>query len=103
MESGIKILIHAVFEKQGPLRYISHLDLMRFIYRALRRSALPYCLTQGFNPRPRVSFGSALKVGEPGRMEVVFHLTRMVTVKEFADRLSSQLLDNIKLLEVRYE
>lgn len=44
-------------------RYASHLDLVRAFYRALRRSELPIAYTQGFSPRPLVSFGPPLPVG----------------------------------------
>lgn len=44
-------------------RYASHLDLVRAIYRALRRSELPIAYTQGFSPRPLVSFGPPKPVG----------------------------------------
>jgi radical SAM-linked protein len=44
-------------------RYASHLDLVRAFYRALRRSELPVAYSQGFSPRPLVSFGPPLPVG----------------------------------------
>lgn len=51
------------FGKHGPARYISHLDLARALERALNRSRLPVAYTQGYNPRPRVQFASALPLG----------------------------------------
>ena len=41
----------AAFEKGAELRYIGHLDLMRTMQRALRRSHLPIKYSNGFNPR----------------------------------------------------
>ena len=35
------------FGKQGRLRFISHLDLQRFMQRALRRTGLPVAYSQG--------------------------------------------------------
>ena len=40
------------FHKTGPIRYISHLDLMRTMTRAIRRSRIPLWYTEGFNPHP---------------------------------------------------
>lgn len=40
-----------VFEKGETLRYIGHLDLMRAMQRALRRSGLPIRYSNGFNPQ----------------------------------------------------
>lgn len=51
------------FSKKDDMIYISHLDLMRLLTRALRRAELPVCLTQGFNPRLKISLKRALKLG----------------------------------------
>jgi hypothetical protein len=51
------------FVKGEPVRFVSHLDLMRSFERAMRRAAFPVGYTQGFNPRPRMAFASALSVG----------------------------------------
>ncbi|MEM0950740.1 MAG: TIGR03936 family radical SAM-associated protein [Cyanobacteria bacterium P01_H01_bin.74] len=47
-------------EKRGNLRFISHLDWLRMIYRAVSRSKLPVAYSQGFNPKPKISFSPAL-------------------------------------------
>ena len=44
-------------------RYAAHLDIVRAVYRALRRSELPVAYSQGFSPRPVVAFGPPLPVG----------------------------------------
>ena len=60
-----------VFEKAARLRHIGHLDLMRAMQRALRRSGLPLCYSQGFNPHILLSFAAPLSVGMPGRREIM--------------------------------
>ena len=45
--------LRLTFSKDGPARFISHLDLARALERALNRAALPVAYTQGFNRRPR--------------------------------------------------
>ena len=55
-----------VFEKGETLRYIGHLDLMRAMQRALRRSGLPIRYSNGFNPHIRLSFAAPLSVGVVG-------------------------------------
>lgn len=44
-------------------KFISHLDLLRTWGRVLRRAELPIAYSEGFNPHPKISFGSALAVG----------------------------------------
>lgn len=51
------------FEKRGETRYISHLDLNRFMLRALRRTRLPIWYTEGYNPHPYLSFALPLSLG----------------------------------------
>jgi radical SAM-linked protein len=51
------------FAKLGKIRWTSHRDTARMWERAFRRVGLPLAYTQGFSPRPRVSFGLALPTG----------------------------------------
>src|SRR5688572_721683 len=51
------------FSKLGKVRFTSHRDTARSWERALRRAELPVAYTEGFSPRPRVSFGLALSTG----------------------------------------
>lgn len=56
-------VIRIRYGKQGAGKYISHLDTIRAAERALRRLGLPMLFSEGFNPRPRMSFAAALQVG----------------------------------------
>ena len=51
------------FTKLGKVRYTSHRDVARIWERAIRRVGLPVVYTEGFSPRPKVSFGLALPTG----------------------------------------
>lgn len=51
------------FVKKGVLRFISHLDVNRTMMRALRSAELPMTYSQGFNPRPLVTFALPLSLG----------------------------------------
>ena len=59
------------FRKDGDLRLISHHDLLRTFERMLRRAAIPFHSTQGFNPKPRLVFALSLALGIIGHEEVV--------------------------------
>ncbi|HLQ31824.1 MAG TPA: TIGR03936 family radical SAM-associated protein [Chloroflexota bacterium] len=59
------------FSKGEPVRYISHLDLMRTWERILRRAGLKLAHSQGFNPRPRLVFAAPLSVGVTSDAEIV--------------------------------
>jgi radical SAM-linked protein len=59
------------FCKQGDLRLISHKDLLRTMERLFRRAGLSLSMSEGFHPKPRMSFPSALAVGIAGDDEVM--------------------------------
>lgn len=51
------------FSKLGKVRFTSHRDVARMWERALRRGGLPVAYSEGFSPRPLLSFGLALPTG----------------------------------------
>ena len=51
------------FKKMGMSRYVSHLDLMRSMTRALRRAKVPLWYTEGYNPHPYITFALPLSLG----------------------------------------
>ena len=57
------------FAKSGTLALISHLDTLRLLERALRRSALPVSFTGGFHPLPRLQLALPLPLGVEGLVE----------------------------------
>lgn len=52
--------VRLCLQKRDDLRFISHLDWLRMIYRAVSRAKLPVAYSQGFNPRPKIAFSPAL-------------------------------------------
>lgn len=95
-----KILIG--FSKVGIIRYISHLDLMRVFARAVRRSGLPVSLSEGFNPRLKISFARALKLGvESKKEEATFRLDKLLSAEEFKIRLAKELPPGIEIQDIR--
>jgi radical SAM-linked protein len=59
------------FRKHGDLRYIGHRDLLRTLERLYRRAGLKLRMSEGFHPKPKMSFPSALAVGIVGEEEVM--------------------------------
>ena len=57
--------------KIGKVRFTSHRDAARMWERALRRAGLPVAFTEGFTPRPKISFGLALPTGAESIAEYV--------------------------------
>ncbi len=51
------------FKKSGPVKFIGHLDTMRFFQKLLRRAGIPVAYSEGFSPHQKMSFAQALGVG----------------------------------------
>ena len=67
----LRLRVRIRFTKQGDLRWISHRDLMRTWERLLRRAEFPLGMSEGFHPKPRMNFPSALAVGIAGDDEML--------------------------------
>lgn len=81
--------------------YISHLDLMKLFRRAVRRTALPFFLTEGFTPRVKISMPRALRLGaESDQEEMALWLTAGVSGEKIKEEINSQLPEGIKILSV---
>ena len=94
--------ILATFEKQERLRHIGHLDIMRAMQRALRRSGLPVSYSKGFNPHILLTFASALSVGAVGQREIMeVSLAGEIEPEEFMTRLNAALPPEMQLTSAR--
>jgi radical SAM-linked protein len=69
VRSNASFPVRLRFCKRGKVRFISHRDVARAFDRAFRIEQLPLAFTEGFAPRPRVSFGLALSVGHESDAE----------------------------------
>jgi radical SAM-linked protein len=90
------------FRKDGPLRLLSHHDLMRCLERMLRRAALPVRQSKGFHPKPRVVFALSLPLGVVGCEEVVeLELDEILPVEAVQERLVRQAPPGLTILSLR--
>ena len=51
------------FRKYGVMKFIGHLDVMRYFQKAMRRADIPIAFTKGFSPHMIMSFANPLGVG----------------------------------------
>ncbi len=59
------------YTKLGRTAFLGHLDVGRLLGRSFRRAQLPLCMSRGFSPKPRMTFGPALSLGVPSFSEVI--------------------------------
>lgn len=70
------MMVRMKFIKTGPVKFVGHLDILRFFQKAVRRSGLDVEYSQGFSPHQIMSFASPLGVGltsEGEYLDVSFH------------------------------
>src|SRR3954468_8494935 len=90
MKGGAANPVRLRYTKQGKDRWISHRDVARALERAFRITKLPLAFTEGFSPRPKVSFGLALSTGHESEAE---YLDLVFAEEVELDALSVSLTD----------
>jgi len=94
--------IHIRFAAEGPLKYVSHLDLMRVWERVFKRAGLPLATSHGFSPRPKIALAAPLAVGVTSEAELLdVLLTERVDLGETLRSLSIELTPGLRILELR--
>ena len=82
------------YTKQGRIRFVSHRDVARLFERAMRRLHLPVAFTEGFSPRPKLSFGLALTVAHESEAEYLdVELTQAIDLESLPIELTAALPD----------
>jgi radical SAM family uncharacterized protein/radical SAM-linked protein len=87
------------YEKKGKARFLSHLDLVRILTRALRGSNLPVAYSSGYRARPRVSFGPPLRLGFTSRSEYFDVELAMAPQEDPIAALAAFLPEGLRLVE----
>ena len=89
------------FQKTGMAKFISHLDTVRCITRAMKRANVPVWFTEGFNPHAFLTFAMPLSLGFESLCETVdFRLMEEVDLNELAERLNKALPVDITVKEI---
>ena len=83
---------------EGDKRYLSHHDMMRLWGRVLRRAGLPLRMSQGFNPRPKMSLVEPRSVGIASEAEILeFELADWVNPEAVLGDLRRQVPDDVRI------
>lgn len=89
------------FSKTGQAKYISHLDTNRVFSRALARAKINLWYTQGFNPRPYMSFSLPLSLGVESYCENVdLRILDDLTDEEIKKCMNNALPLGIRIVDV---
>jgi radical SAM family uncharacterized protein/radical SAM-linked protein len=88
------------YTKLGRVAYLGHLDLIRHLPRIFRRAGVELYYSEGFHPKPELSFGPALGLGIPSLGEVLdVKLAEAPDADELVRRLEAVTLEGVELRE----
>ncbi|MGL5970879.1 MAG: TIGR03936 family radical SAM-associated protein [Cetobacterium sp.] len=89
------------FDKYDEMRFISHLDMLRFADRLLKKAHIPMKYTQGFHPRPRISLGNPISLGTEAFNELMdIELLEPMTNEEVLERINSAAVPGFRVNKV---
>ncbi|MCI8991364.1 MAG: DUF2344 domain-containing protein [Eubacterium sp.] len=94
--------IRIEFSKTGVLKFIGHLDIMRYFQKAIRRSGIDIAYTEGFSPHQVMSFAAPLGVGLESESEYLdIEVRRTQNSRVSMEKLNAAMADGIRILSYR--
>ena len=89
------------FRKHGAMKFIGHLDVMRFFQKVMRRADIPIAFTGGFSPHMIMSFANPLGVGLTSDGEYFdIELTEDIDMKAAVERMNQVMVEGIDVVDM---
>ena len=94
--------IRMKFKKHGCMKFIGHLDIMRYFQKAIRRAEIDIAYSEGFSPHMIMSFAAPLGVGLTSEGEYVdLQVNSCVSSKAAVDALNSVMVDGMEVVSFK--
>jgi radical SAM-linked protein len=103
-DQGPALRLRLGYERLGRAAFRSHLDMVRTLPRVFRRARLPLYYSEGFKPKPVMTFGPSLPVGTASLVEYLDLKLRADLATDLSDltaRLSEVTLDGVRFFFAR--
>lgn len=89
------------YTKSGPMKFIGHLDVMRFFQKAVKRAGFDIAYSQGFSPHQLMSFAAPLALGVTSEGEYFeAEFNSLVSSDEFVRRFNEQMVEGMRVNDV---
>ncbi|MCR4903674.1 MAG: TIGR03936 family radical SAM-associated protein [Butyrivibrio sp.] len=89
------------FTKNGPIRFIGHLDLQRYFQKAIRRADIDVKYSEGYSPHQVISFAQPLSVGATSDGEYMdMQVNSMESCEDIKKRLNEVMNEGVEILDV---
>ncbi|MFA9466096.1 MAG: TIGR03936 family radical SAM-associated protein [Velocimicrobium sp.] len=96
------IKVRLKFYKTGSLKFIGHLDVMRYFQKAIRRSELPVSYSKGYSPHQLISFAAPLGVGNTSDAEYMdMQLDESVELEWIKIRLNQTMSSDMQIVSIK--
>lgn len=90
------------FAKYGAVRFIGHLDVMRYFQKAIRRAEIDIAYSEGFSPHQIMSFASPLSVGHTSEGEYFdIEVNTFTSEEDLLGRLQRTMVEGFTILKVQ--
>lgn len=94
--------VRVKFKKHGPVRFIGHLDVMRFFQKAIRRAELDIAYTSGYSPHQIMSFAAPLGVGLESNGEYMdIELHSVTSGADMIERLNRVGVEGLEVISMK--
>lgn len=94
--------VRVKFCKEGAMKFIGHLDIMRYFQKAVRRAGIDVAYSEGFSPHMIMSFAAPLGVGITSTGEYFdMEIKTPVASAEAVERLNQVMAEGMKVLSFR--
>ncbi|MGL6197773.1 MAG: TIGR03936 family radical SAM-associated protein [Lachnospiraceae bacterium] len=91
--------VRVKFRKYGIMKFLGHLDLLRFFQKAMRRADIPIAFSGGYSPHMIMSFAHPLGVGLTSEGEYFdIELTEPISSREAVERLNLVMVDGTEVV-----
>lgn len=95
-------MIRFSYSVVGPVKFLSHLDLLKYFCKGVKRAGIPIAYSEGFNPHPKIAFGPPRGVAVAGLSEYCdMKLKSPMTAEEFVEKFNKALPKGIKINDAR--
>ena len=89
------------FRKYGVMKFIGHLDVMRFFQKVMRRADIPIAFSGGFSPHMIMSFANPLGVGVTSDGEYFdIELTEEIDMQAAVSRMNETVVEGIEIVNM---
>lgn len=87
------------FRKYGAMKFIGHLDIMRYFQKAMRRAEIPIAFTGGYSPHMIMSFANPLGVGVTSDGEYFdVELTEPIASDQAVKQLNDAMVEGMEIV-----